>query len=415
MPHTTPTTGLILTGGGARAAYQVGVLKAVAAIRRDAAPWDRSNPFPVITGTSAGAINAAALATHCDNFDAAVAALAQVWEDFRAEQVYRSDALGVIRTGARWLTMMSLGWVIARWRRARLRSLLDNSPLEELLTKVVAVDRLPEVLKSGHLQALAVTASSYSSGTHVTFYDALQAFEPWNRSQRVAVRSPITVPHLLASAAIPFVFPAVSLDFEGVTEYFGDGSMRQSAPISPAVHLGARRILVIGAGRMHEPPGRRKVSGAYPNFAQIAGHALSNIFLDALAVDVERLQRINNTLSLLPPEALASTSLRPIDVLVIAPSQRLDDLAAKHVNALPTPIRALLRGVGVSGKGTDTRGAALASYLLFESAYTRELVSLGWADTMARRDEVTGFFGWERRKARRGPVPDSDFHTTELE
>jgi NTE family protein len=415
MPDTTPTTGLILTGGGARAAYQVGVLKAVAKIRRSAAPWQYGNPFPVITGTSAGAINAAALATHCDDFDGAVAAMANVWENFRAEQVYRSDALGVIRTGARWLTMMSLGWVIARWRRARLRSLLDNSPLEELLNQMVAVQRLPEVMRSGHLQALAITASSYSSGTHVTFYDALQEFAPWNRSQRVAVRSPITVQHLLASAAIPFVFPAVPLDFDGVTEYFGDGSMRQSAPISPAVHLGASRILVIGAGRMHEPPGRRKVSGAYPNFAQIAGHALSNIFLDALAVDVERLQRINNTLSLLPPEALANTSLRPIEVLVIAPSLRLDDLAAKHVNALPGSIRALLRGIGVSGKGSDTRGAALASYLLFEQAYTRELVELGWADTMARRDEVTGFFGWERRRVRRGPVPDTDFQTTDFE
>ncbi|MET0333594.1 MAG: patatin-like phospholipase family protein, partial [Rhizobacter sp.] len=201
----------------------------------------------------------------------------------------------------------------------------------------------------------------------------------------------------------------------GRLEWFGDGSMRQSAPISPAVHLGAQRILVIGAGRMHEPAGRRKVSGAYPNFAQIAGHALSNIFLDALAVDVERLQRINNTLALLPPEALANTSLRPIEVLVIAPSQRLDDLAAKHVNALPTSIRALLRGVGVSGKGTDTRGAALASYLLFEQDYTRELVALGWADTMARRDEVTGFFGWERRRERRSPPPNTDFAPTDFE
>ncbi len=415
MPNTTPTTGLILTGGGARAAYQVGVLKAVAKIRRDAAPWDHSNPFPVITGTSAGAINAAALATHADDFDAAVAAIAHVWENFRAEQVYRSDALGVIRTGARWLTMMSLGWVIARWRRARLRSLLDNSPLDELLQKMVAVDRLPQVLQAGHLQALAVTASSYSSGTHVTFYDAVQEFAPWSRSQRVAVRSPITVQHLLASAAIPFIFPAVPLDFEGMTEYFGDGSMRQSAPISPAVHLGASRILVVGAGRMHEPPGRRRVNGSYPNFAQIAGHALSNIFLDALAVDVERLQRINNTLSLLPPAALAATSLRPIEVLVIAPSQRLDDLATKHVNSLPTSIRALLRGVGVTGKSSDTRGAALASYLLFESEYTRELVALGVADTMARRDEVTAFFGLERRSARRAPSLGDDTRPTELE
>lgn len=408
-------TGLILTGGGARAAYQVGVLKAIAQIRREQAPWHTANPFPVIAGTSAGAINAAALASHCDDFNHAVAQLCSVWENFRADQVYRSDALGVIRTGARWLTMMSLGWVIARWRRARQRSLLDNSPLEELLTRLVEVNRLPGLMQDGHLQALAVTASSYSSGTHVTFYDAVKDFVPWNRSQRVAVRDTITVPHLLASAAIPFVFPPVQLDFEGGTEYFGDGSMRQSAPISPAVHLGASRILVIGAGRLTEPMGRRKVRSAYPNLAQIAGHALSNIFLDALAVDVERLQRINNTLALLPKAALASTSLRPIDVLVIAPTERLDDLAAKHLDSLPTAVRALLRGVGVSGKGTEAKGSALASYLLFEAPYTRELIALGVADTMARRDEVTKFFGWERRAAQRSPVQDSGFWTAELE
>lgn len=390
-----PTTGLILTGGGARAAYQVGVLKALAQIRREFAPDDRRNPFPVITGTSAGAINAVALASHCDDFDKAVAALVSVWENFRAEQVYRSDSIGVIRSGARWLTMMSIGWVIARWRRARPRSLLDNSPLEALLKQMVSVGRLRELMKAGHLQALAVTASSYSSGTHVTFYDSVQDIVPWTRSQRVAVRDAITVPHLLASAAIPFVFPAVPLNFDGMVEYFGDGSMRQSAPISPAVHLGASRILVVGAGRMHEPPGRRQVSSDYPNIAQIAGHALSNIFLDALAVDVERLQRVNNTLALLPPEALARTSLRPIDVLVIAPSERLDDLAAKHLASLPAPVRALLRGVGVSGRGADTRGAALASYLLFEAPYTRELVALGVADTLKRREEVANFFGWK--------------------
>jgi NTE family protein len=173
------------------------------------------------------------------------------------------------------------------------------------------------------------------------------------------------------------------------------------------VHLGAKRILVVGAGRMHEPPGPRAGSSEYPNLAQIAGHALSNIFLDALAVDVERLQRINATLKLLPPDALAATSLRPIEVLVIAPSQRLDDLAATHLGSLPAPVRGLLRGVGVSGRGEDARGAALASYLLFEAPYTRALVALGVADTMARRDEVLGFFGWGVPLAKAHAVPDT--------
>jgi NTE family protein len=414
MPKIPHVTGLVLTGGGARAAYQVGVLKALAQIRREAAPLDKSNPFPVIAGTSSGAINAAALASHCDNFDEAVSALASVWENFSADQVYRSDALGVLRTGARWLTMMSLGWLISRWRRARQRSLLDNSPLEALLHSMVKVDRLPALMQAGHLQALAVTASSYSSGTHVTFYDSLHRFEPWHRTQRIAVRSTITVPHLLASAAIPFVFPPVSLPLHGGNEYFGDGSMRQSAPISPAVHLGANRIVVIGAGRLQEPTTPRHVSVGYPNLAQIAGHALSNIFLDALAVDIERLQRINNTLSLLPREALKGTSLRPIDLLVIAPTQRLDDMAGPHIETLPKPVRALLRGIGVSGKGRDVRGAALASYLLFESSYTKDLMALGMADTLSRRGDVVAFFGWGRPPAPAGTFTDSGFYTAGL-
>jgi NTE family protein len=390
----TPTTGLVLTGGGARAAYQVGVLKALAQIRRESGHRGTENPFPVITGTSAGAINAAALACRASDFDAGIDEIARVWENFHADQVYRSDSIGVIRTGARWLTMMSIGWVIARWRRARPRSLLDNAPLARLLDQLVSPERLRAAMFTGNLQALAVAASSYGSGMHVTFYDAVHDIVPWTRSQRIAVRTPIDIAHLLASSAIPFVFPAVALPIDGRTEYFGDGSMRQAAPISPAVHLGAQRILVVGAGRMHEPPGPRIGASEYPSLAQIAGHALSNIFLDALAVDVERLQRINATLKLLPADALARTTLRPIDVLVIAPTQRLDDMAARHLGSLPVPIRAMLRGIGVQGRGLDARGAALASYLLFEKAYTRELVALGVEDTLARRDEVVAFFQW---------------------
>ena len=395
--YETPLTALVLSGGGARAAYQVGVLRALVRIRREAlGPVARlRNPFGIICGTSAGAINAAALAANADRFEAAVEVVAKVWQNFSADQVYRADSLGVIRTGARWLTMLSVGWVIARWRRARPRSLLDNAPLAELLQRLVPLDRLPTMFEQRHLHAFAVTASSYTSGEHFTFFDAAQAIEPWQRSQRVAVQTQLLQAHLLASSAIPFVFPATPLEVGGEHGWFGDGSMRQTAPLSPAVHLGAQRLLIIGAGRMQEPSGRVIASKDYPNLAQIAGHAMASIFLDALAVDVERMKRINRTLALLPDSALADTTLRPLEALVISPSQRLDDIAARHLSALPAPVRALLRGVGVGGQGEQARGSALASYLLFEAPFTRELMALGEADTAARKDEVLRFFRWD--------------------
>jgi NTE family protein len=409
--YETPLTALVLSGGGARAAYQVGVLRALARIRRAAlGPKARlNNPFGVIVGTSAGAINAAALAVQADRFEAAVEVLAKVWSNFNADQVYRADSLGVIRSGAQWLTMLSVGWLIARWRRARPRSLLDNRPLAGLLEQMVPLNRLPMMFEQRQLHAFAITASSYTSGEHVTFYDARQPIEPWQRSQRLAVQGRLSQAHLLASSAIPFVFPATQLEIDGHAGWFGDGSMRQTAPLSPAVHLGAQRLVIIGAGRMQEPTGRVGPSTAYPNLAQIAGHAMASIFLDALAVDIERMKRINRTLALLPDSALADTPLRPLEALVISPSQRLDDIAARHLGALPLPVRTLLRGVGVNqNQGEQVQGSALASYLLFEAPFTRELMALGEVDTDARKDEVLRFFGWDTMpgRARVAGAPD---------
>ncbi|MCZ2105009.1 MAG: patatin-like phospholipase family protein [Comamonadaceae bacterium] len=392
----TPLTGLVLTGGGARAAYQVGVLQAISDLRRACQPGVQGNPFPIMAGTSAGAINAAALACGADQFDRAVRRIARVWGHFHPQHVYRADSISMLRSGARWLTLLSLGWAVARWHHLRPRSLLDNTPLNQLLNQLVPLVRLPMLMRQGHLHALAVTASSYSSGEHVTFFEACDQLVPWVRSQRRAIRGEICPEHLLASSAIPFIFPAQALDIDGHVEYFGDGSMRQSAPIAPAIHLGAERILVIGAGRMRESghdPGTAPSTG-YPSLAQIAGHALSNIFLDALWVDVERMQRINRTLALIPPEQRTGSSLRPLRLLVISPSQRLDAIAARHVDSLPVALRTLLGTLGVSSGGNDVRSAALASYLLFEEKYTRELMALGRADVAARRDEVLAFFDW---------------------
>lgn len=356
---------------------------------------DAGNPFGVICGTSSGAINASVLACGADNLDATLSDLAQVWQDFQVHQVYRSDVLDMLQSGARWVSLLTLGWLVGR-KRFRPRSLLDNAPLGDLLRARIDFHKLPQVLKSGQLRALAITASNYDSGEHVTFYQSDSDIQPWVRNQRAAMRCELQHSHLLASSGIPFIFPAARLEGPQGPAWFGDGAMRQTAPISPAIHLGAEKVLVIGAGRMHEPKKPAETSGAdYPSMARIAGHALSSIFLDALAVDVERLQRINHTLSLIPSDGRTQSTLRPIELLVIAPSQRLDEIALRHAHHLPGTVQQLLKILGESTQGGTSQGGALISYLLFESFYTQELIALGREDARAKSAEIQAFFGWQ--------------------
>ena len=380
---------LVLSGGGARAAYQVGVLRAV----KELLPDKTRNPFPILCGTSAGSLNAVALACLAEDFGLGVTKLDLVWGNFHASHVYRADPLGICMSGARWLSSLMFGWL----GRHPPRSLLDSAPLRALLTEALDFDRIGRAIASGALYAVSVTASGYVSGESVCFVEGNDSVEMWRRSQRASASVRLNVDHLMASSAIPFIFPATLVN----REYFGDGSMRQAAPVSPAIHLGAQRVLVVGAGRMHEPrlPVMDRQANSYPSLAQIAGHTLSSIFLDALAVDVERARRINHTLSLIPPDTRNASGLRPVELLLIAPSQRIDAIAARHAGALPPTVRSLRGGLGANSSTRDSQSAVLASYLLFEPPFTRELMALGRADAAQQRAAIVRFFGWNDPRA----------------
>ncbi|HCT40042.1 MAG TPA: Patatin [Moraxellaceae bacterium] len=369
-------TGLILSGGGARAAYQVGVLRAVA----DIMPQGCHNPFEIICGTSAGGLNAAGLATHADCLHDGISMLETVWGEFRTHQVYRTDWPGVLHRAARWLWTMAFG----RMRRDLPVSLLDNTPLRGLLDTHIPLERIQQAIDNGYLDALCITASGYSTGESISFFQGAPHLDGWNRSRRVGIRTAISIDHLLASAAIPMLFPAVRVN----REYFGDGAVRQHAPISPALHLGAERVMVIGVGGQPSEAEREK-SLSYPSIAQIVSHILSSSFVDSLESDIERLTRINKTISLIPEEARHQSTLRPVDVMVISPSaQVLDTIAMRHADALPKSIRMFVRGSGA----TQRSGSGVLSYLLFEAAYCQDLIQLGYLDGCARKDEMKLFF-----------------------
>lgn len=371
--------GLILTGGGARAAYQVGVLRAIAEFM----PHRARMPFDVVCGTSAGALNAVTLVVNARHFRKGVRYLLNIWNNARVSDIYRSDALGVVNNSLRWLLGLLLS-VLGSNRLNRV-SMLDNRPMRTFLEQALPCELIQQQIDAGLVHAVSVTASGYGSGHSVTFYQGVPEIRPWKRARRVGLPTQISIQHLLASSAIPFMFPSVHVN----REFFGDGSMRQIAPISSALHLGAERVLVVGVGHgtSDEDEKRAKIEN-YPSLAEIAGHALDSIFIDGLEVDLERLRRINHTISMIPEELRGRINLQHVEALVITPSQPLEMIAERHVSNLPWSIRLLLRLVGVRRGG----GANLVSYLLFEKHYCRALIDLGYQDAFKRRDEILRFF-----------------------
>jgi NTE family protein len=363
---------LVLAGGGARAAYQVGVLRAIT----DWLPRNAPCPFEVLVGTSAGAINATAIASYPTHMCRAVNGLERVWANFTVDQVMRVSRWSMLRAGLQWLvSLLSFGHLVPPPR-----ALLDTSPLRVLLAHVLRLDELRERIAAGPVEALAVTATSYATGRAVAFFEARPQIEEWTRVRRAGIRRAIDLEVLMASSAIPFIFPAARVD----GEYYGDGAMRQLAPLSPAVHLGANRLLVVGT-RSAAATSPLAGSPDPPSPADLLGFVLDSLFADALSIDLERLQQVNALLLAGEPGLLPGR--KPIDVLVIQPSVDPTVIARKYVGRLPRSLRALLRTMGA----LEARGGLLVSYLLFDAAYTRELMRLGRADAEARRSEIVEF------------------------
>jgi NTE family protein len=375
---TRPKVGLVLPGGGARAAYQVGVLKGLA----EMLPQDAPLPFPVIAGTSAGAINAALLACHAQDFRHGVAYLDHVWREISSEKVFKIGAWNALKTSARWISTILSGGM----DRHNPISLLDNAPLRELLKEHIDFTRLEEGIDAGALDALAITASGYTSARSISFFQGKRGLEPWHRARRLGQPVELSLDHVMASVALPVIFPATRIG----REYFGDGSMRQSAPLSPVVHLGADRVLVIAL--RNEQPNRLPLEEEqvpYPSLGQVAGYLLDTLFMDSIYGDLERLQRINATVSRMPDRQ--GEALKVIDTLVITPSEDIRDIAQRHKQEFPTSVRVLLRGVG----GLNRSGSQLLSYLLFEAKYCRDLIDLGVRDAQAQKDQLLAFIHGE--------------------
>ena len=382
---------LVLMGGGARTAYQVGVLQALASMLSSASPSaDPVFPFKILIGTSAGALNATYLASRANEGLHAFNCLANFWRELRSSHVYRLKVPAWIRS-SRIAAALFLSQQVRKQQ-----AFLDSTPLVDTLHKAIALNNIDSALNDHTLHALAVTASSYSSGVHWTFCQtsSKKTSMGWSRPGRRADFQPITIEHLMASSAIPFIFPSTPLWVDGRREFFGDGSMRQSSSLSPALHLGASKVMVIGVGQPERAglAGSPAREGDRPKLGAIAGHAMASVFQDTLQAEVEQAQRVTQTLRQLPREVAMVMPYRPVDVLAISPSQSLDELAQAHAHELPLATYNALAGLGALGSKSSPSGAAIASYLLFEPGFVKALIALGERDAHARKSELLAFF-----------------------
>lgn len=382
-PDTAPTLGLVLMGGGARTAYQAGALRAIGQLLADSPPPRSEFPFKVLAGTSAGALNATYLASRARHGLGALAELADFWAQIRSTAVYRLPSTPLARI-SRWATALGLVQSVRQSAAA-----MDSLALVNTLHQAIALPDIDAALREGMIHALAVTASSYTSGTHWTFCQTRDGQPlPWSRPGRRAEQQPITIEHLMASSAIPFIFPPTPLWVDGDMEYFGDGAMRQISPLSSAVHLGADRILAIGVSQPHRGPATAAARpNGPPSLGTIAGHAMASVFHDTLQADAEQIHRINQTLGELPAQVMGQLPFRPVQVLTLQPSASLDALAQAHAHELPGPVLRVLQGLGA----VRDSGAALASYLLFEPGFVQALMALGETDVHARAEEIRAF------------------------
>lgn len=372
VPVETPHLGLVLTGGGARSAYQVGVLKGVAELVRRGSAC----PFPIITGTSAGAVSAIALASDAAHFRRSVYAIERVWRDFRVHQVFKADAVSMLRSGLHWM----LAFITGGWLVHPPHSLFDNTPLWDLLREKLDFDGIPRSLYKQHLHALGVCATCYADADSVTFYASASEIAPWARVFRKGARVQLTLGHLMASLSIPFLFRPVLLH----DQYFGDGAMRQTSPLSPAIHLGANRLFIIGVNDPTPTGARPERRAVEPSFGQMFGFMLDSLFMDTLNADLERINRYNE-----------SNGAHRVECLVMTPSQDVNKIARRHARELPRSLRTLMRTMGAN----TAASTLLLSYLLFERGFTRELIALGYEDARARADEIRAFLVLDKARA----------------